>query len=324
MNKNDKLVEIKSLKKYFPVTTNVLKKKLTDNKAVDGINLSIYKNSTLGLIGESGCGKSTAGRCILNLYKPTEGEIFYYKDKKEIQISTLGSKDMRQFRVNMQMIFQDPFSSLNPRMTVLDLISEPLKSYKIGNEKQNIQLVKEVINAVGLNQNDILRYPHTFSGGQRQRIGIARAIVQNPEFVVCDEPVSALDVTIQSQIINLLQDLQDKYQLTYLFISHDISIIKHVSDTIAVMYLGKIIEIGPTEQIINDPKHPYTIDLISSVPTLESKIIKKRLKSEIPKHRICGCNYVNRCDRSKDICLSNKPELCILEKNHYISCHLYN
>ena len=324
MNKNNKLIEIKSLKKYFPVTTNVLKKKLADNKAVDGINLSIYKNSTLGLIGESGCGKSTTGRCILNLYKPTEGKIFYYKDKKELQISTLSSKDMRQFRVNMQMIFQDPFSSLNPRMTVLDLISEPLKSYKIGNEKQNIQSVKEVINAVGLNQNDILRYPHTFSGGQRQRIGIARAIVQKPEFVVCDEPVSALDVTIQSQIINLLQDLQDEYKLTYLFISHDISIIKHVSDTIAVMYLGKIIEIGTTEQIINDPKHPYTIDLINSVPTLESMIIKKRLKSDIPKHSKYGCNYVNRCDRSNDLCLSTKPKLNILEKNHYISCHLYS
>ena len=324
MYKNNKLIEIINLKKYFPVTTNVLKTKLADNKAVDGINLTIYKNTTLGLIGESGCGKSTTGRCILNLYKPTVGKILYYKDKKEIQISTLSSNNMRRFRVNMQMIFQDPFSSLNPRMTVYDLISEPLKSYKMGNEKQNIQAVKEILNAVGLNQNDMLRYPHTFSGGQRQRIGIARAIVQKPEFVVCDEPVSALDVTIQSQIINLLQDLQDKYKLTYLFISHDISIIKHVSDTIAVMYLGKIIEIGTTEQIINEPKHPYTIDLIKSVPTLESTIIKKELNSEIPRHSEYGCNYVNRCVRSTDLCVSKKPELSIFAKNHYVSCHLYN
>ena len=231
---------------------------------------------------------------------------------------------MRRFRINIQMIFQDPFSSLNPRMTVKELISEPLISHKIGNEKYTYQLVKEILNDVGLNQNDLLRYPHTFSGGQRQRIGIARALVQKPEFVVCDEPVSALDVTIQSQIINLLQDLQENYKLTYLFISHDISIIKHVSDIIAVMYLGKIIEMGTTDKIINDPQHPYTIELINSVPTLDAKLVKNELDSETPKYSEFGCNYVNRCNKAMDVCAIKKPNLQNYKNiNHQISCHLY-
>ena len=324
MHNRNKLIEVINLKKYFPVTSIVLKNKLTDNKAIDGINFTIYKNSTLGLIGESGCGKSTTGRCLLNLYKPTQGKIVYHKNENKIEISTLNSKNMRKFRINMQMIFQDPFSSLNPRMTVKDLISEPLKSYKIGNEKQIIQSVKEILNAVGLNHNDLLRYPHTFSGGQRQRIGIARALVQKPEFIVCDEPVSSLDVTIQSQIINLLQDLQENYKLTYLFISHDISIIKHVSDIIAVMYLGKIIEIGVTDKIINEPQHPYTIDLINSVPTLDAKFTKKELNSELPKYSELGCNYINRCNKAMDVCAKKIPLLKEYKNNHQISCHLFN
>ena len=324
MQNKDILLEVINLKKYFQINSNVLKSKIADNKAIDGLNLKIYKNTTLGLIGESGCGKSTTGKCLLNLFKPTEGKIFYHKNKKKKNLSKLKSKEMRRFRINMQMIFQDPFSSLNPRMTVKELISEPLISHKIGNEKYTYQLVKEILNDVGLNQNDLLRYPHTFSGGQRQRIGIARALVQKPEFVVCDEPVSALDVTIQSQIINLLQDLQENYKLTYLFISHDISIIKHVSDIIAVMYLGKIIEMGTTDKIINDPQHPYTIELINSVPTLDAKLVKNELDSETPKYSEFGCNYVNRCNKAMDVCAIKKPNLQNYKNiNHQISCHLY-
>ena len=264
MNNNEVLVKVENLKKYFPITRGIIiQKEIGAVRAVDDISFDIHRGETLGLVGESGCGKSTTGRTIIQLYRPTSGKV-YYEDR---DLSTLTGGDLRHLRRNMQIIFQDPYASLDPRMTVGSIIAEPLEIHGIGkSKKEQRERVKELLNLVGLNPYFINRYPHEFSGGQRQRIGVARALALEPEFIVCDEPISALDVSIQAQVVNLLEELQDRLGLTYLFIAHDLSMVRHISDRTAVMYLGKIVELAEREELYNNPLHPYTQALLSAVP----------------------------------------------------------
>jgi oligopeptide/dipeptide ABC transporter ATP-binding protein len=318
---NNALVKVKNLKKYFTVEAGMFSKKKGYIHAVEDVNFEIYKRETLGLVGESGCGKTTLGRLIIRLLEPTEGEV-YFEDKN---IFKLKPEELRNLRKKMQIIFQDPDASLNPRMKVMDIISEPLTTQGVFSSRGKLERVKELMNIVALRETYMRRYPHQFSGGQKQRIGIARALALNPEFIVCDEPVSALDVSIRSQILNLLNKLQDKLNLTYLFISHDLSVIKHVSDRICVMFLGKIVELGTTEEIFKHQLHPYTKFLLSALP-LPNPHLRDReqniLKGEIPSpiNIPAGCRFHTQCPYAKPICKEEEPKLINYE-NHYAACH---
>jgi len=320
MNKdNNNLLEVKNLKQYFEIPTGLLKSKPL--KAVDDISFNIKKGETLGLVGESGCGKTTVGRTILNLYKPTGGEIIF--DGKEIK----DNESIKHLRRNAQMVFQDPYSSLDPRMTVGDIVGEPLdvlKLYKSKKERQD--RINELMSIVGLSSEHATRYAHEFSGGQRQRIGIARALAVEPKFIVCDEPVSALDVSIQAQIINTFEDLQNKLGLTYLFIAHDILVVKHISDRIAVMYLGRMMELAPADELYNHPLHPYTISLLSAVPIPDPEYARKHkrvlLQGDVPSplNMPPGCPFSTRCPRATKECSQTRPELREVSPGHMVSC----
>jgi len=325
-NGNDTLLKVKSLKRYFPIEKGFWRKVVGYVKAVDDINLYIKEGETLGLVGESGCGKTTTGRCILRAIEPTEGEIlFKTEDDEMIDIVRLGKKELRGMRKDMQMVFQDPYSSLDPRMTVLDIIGEPLLVNKIAKGKKLQEKVKDLVKVVGLNIKHLKRYPHAFSGGQRQRIGIARALAPNPKLVVADEPVSALDVSVQAQILNLLQDLQKEFNLTYLFIAHDLSVIEHISDRVAVMYVGKIVEMAETEELFLNPQHPYTEALMSAVPKPDPRLKMERviLSGEVanPANPPSGCYFHPRCRYVKELCKKENPQLKEINRGHHVSCH---
>jgi len=319
-NKQTPLVEIKNLKEYFNINTGFFK--TVPLKAVDDVSFTINRGETLGLVGESGCGKTTVGRTILNLYKPTSGEIIY--DGKPIKTK----EDLKEFRTKATMVFQDPYSSLNPRMTVADIIAEPLdihKLYKTPEERR--EKVLELMAAVGLNSEHASRYAHEFSGGQRQRIGIARALAVNPEFIVCDEPVSALDVSIQAQVINMFEELQEKLGLTYLFIAHDLLVVRHISDRIAVMYLGKMVELADADAICDRPLHPYTKALMSAVPMPDPDVAKANqrivLSGDIPSplNAPSGCPFRTRCPHAIDKCAESMPAFEEVEKGRFVACH---
>ena len=314
------LIEVRNLKEHFPIQVSGLKTKPL--KAVDGVSFTIKRGETLGLVGESGCGKTTVGRTILHLYKPTDGEIIY--DGKPIKTAA----DIKEFRKKATMVFQDPYSSLNPRMTVADIIGEPLDVHKMYKTKEERQArILELMDYVGLNSEHAARYAHEFSGGQRQRIGIARALAVNPEFIVCDEPVSALDVSIQAQVINMFQELQEKLGLTYLFIAHDLLVVRHISDRIAVMYLGKMVELADANEIYDHPLHPYSKSLLSSVPVPDPNIARanKRiiLEGDIPSplNAPSGCPFRTRCRYATDICAQSMPEFKEVKPGHFCACH---
>lgn len=318
------LVQANNVKKYFPIKGGILKRTIGHLKAVDGVSLQIYKGETLGIVGESGSGKTTLGRVLLRLLKPTDGQIIF----NGVDITNLSNSRLQPLRKDMQIIFQDPFASLNPRMSVEELIEEPLIIQTSLSKKERERQVIEMLEKVGLRSTDRMKYPHEFSGGQRQRISIARALILNPMFVICDEPVSALDVSIQSQVLNLMKDLQDDLGLTFLFISHDLSVIKHISDRVAVMYLGRIVEITTKRKIYETPLHPYTQALISAIPVIDEdertreKII---LKGDLPNPADppSGCPFRTRCPLVHDRCENERPELTEIEPNHFVSCHLY-
>ncbi len=323
-SENTPLIRVCNLRKYFPGShSGIFPHRANVVKAVDNVNFTINKGETLGLVGESGCGKTTVGRMLLYLDKPTSGNVFF----ADVNINEVSSSELRKLRRRMQMIFQDPYASLNPRMTVGSIIATPLEVHKIAQGKEKYERVQELINMVGLNTEFITRYPHEFSGGQRQRIGIARAIALNPDFIVCDEPVSSLDVSIQAQIVNLLEELQNKLRLTYLFIAHDLSMVRHISDRVAVMYLGKIVELADKNGIFVNPLHPYTQALISAVPIPDPDLARTRkriiLKGEIPNpsNPPIGCNFNTRCPITTENCFSTEPKFIELEPSHWVACH---
>ncbi|MBD8067540.1 ABC transporter ATP-binding protein [Bacillus sp. PS06] len=320
------LLELIDVKKYFPIKAGLLQKQVGNVKAVDGLTMKIKKGETIGIVGESGCGKSTAGRTIIRLYEPTEGKIIF----KGNDISHMSENSLRKtVRKDIQMIFQDPFATLNPRKTLRSIIKEPLNTHNLYSAKERDEKVKELLETVGLNASFINRYPHEFSGGQRQRIGIARALALKPELIIADEAVSALDVSIQAQIINLMQDLQSDFGLTYIFISHDLSVVRHISDRVAVMYLGKMMELAPKDNLYADPLHPYTQALLSAVPTPRSKNAVRRerivLKGELPSpsNPPSGCVFHTRCPAATDICKQVVPEFKEVQTEHFVACHLY-
>lgn len=318
----EKLVEVRNLKKHFPIDRkNVL-------KAVDGLSFDIYKGETFGLVGESGCGKSTAGRTIMRLYDRTEGQVIF---KGEDVHGKKSKEELRQFNRNMQMIFQDPYASLNPRMTITDIIAEGLDIHGlVSSKEERRQKVIELLETVGLNKEHGNRYPHEFSGGQRQRIGIARALAVEPEFIVADEPISALDVSIQAQVVNLLKRLQIEKGLTYLFIAHDLSMVRHISDRVGVMYLGNIVEIAPSEKLYTNPMHPYTQVLLSAVPLPDPNLERKRerieVKGELPSpiNPPSGCIFSTRCPFATEVCKEKKPAFKEREAEQLVACHMYD
>jgi oligopeptide/dipeptide ABC transporter ATP-binding protein len=315
------LLEAKNVVKYFPIKGGVLLKEIASVKAVDDVSLSIKEGETVGLVGESGCGKTTFGRAILRLEEPTSGEVFFEGQ----DILAYDKKQMQALRENMQIIFQDPFSSLNPRKSVSHIIGEPLLVHGTKSRKQREQRVLELLRVVGLRKEHMRRYPHQFSGGQRQRIGVARALALNPKLIVCDEAVSALDVSIQAQVINLLKDLQDDFGLTYLFISHDLSVVEHVSDRVAVMYLGKIVEIAPSKTLYKKPLHPYTQALLSAVPIPDPSVPRADriiLKGDVPSpiDPPPGCSFHPRCLYARDTCRQNEPQLSEINQGHFAAC----
>jgi oligopeptide transport system ATP-binding protein len=323
-NDRKTLIQIRNLKKYFPITRGVFQRHVGDVKAVDGISFDVHRGETLGLVGESGCGKSTTGRTILQLYRPTAGEIFLDGE----DLTTLKGGKLRQMRQRMQMIFQDPYASLNPRMTVGSIIGEPLEIYKFARGKDKQARVEELLKVVGLNPYFASRYPHEFSGGQRQRIGIARALALNPDFMVCDEPIAALDVSIQAQVVNLLEALQEDMGLTYLFIAHDLSMVRHISDRVAVMYLGKIVELTDRDTLYTSPQHPYTQALLSAVPIPDPVIEEQRqrliLEGDVPSpaNPPHGCNFNTRCPVATETCFEAEPQFKEVSSGQWVACHL--
>ena len=317
------LVEVKDLKKQFGATTRILKNKLTYVNAVIAITLNIKRGETLGLVGESGCGKSTLGRTILRLTPATSGQVIF--DGQDI--GKLSNEDMRQMRKRMQMICQDPYSCLNPRMNILELVRAPLDVFKIGTREERVEKVKEMLEIVGMGEQHMMRYPHEFSGGQRQRVGIARALISNPEFVVCDEPVSALDVSVRASVLNLMNQLQERFGLTFLFISHDLSVVKHISDRVAVMYLGGIVEITSKDELYKNPLHPYTKALLSAIPLPDPsrKAAPKILEGDLPSpyNPPTGCRFHTRCEHCTARCKEEAPVLKDMGGGHQVACHLY-
>ncbi|MBV8085987.1 MAG: dipeptide ABC transporter ATP-binding protein [Chloroflexi bacterium] len=320
----DTLLEVKNLKMHFPLTKGIIfQRKVGAVQAVDGINFDVRQGETLGLVGESGCGKSTAGRSILQLYRPTEGEVIF----EGVDLVQIGGERLRRMRRRMQMIFQDPYASLNPRMTVGSIVAEPLEIHNLARGKEKQARVQELLRVVGLNPYFANRYPHEFSGGQRQRIGIARALAVNPAFIVADEPISALDVSIQAQVINLLEQLQDQFNLTYLFIAHDLSVVRHISDRVAVMYLGRIVELADRDELYLHPAHPYTKALLSAVPIPDPRIERKReriiLTGDVPTpvNPPSGCRFHTRCPIAIDVCSQVDPEWRDIGTKHMVACH---
>ncbi|MCR4407365.1 MAG: ATP-binding cassette domain-containing protein [Anaerolineae bacterium] len=325
MSDDQVLVRVQGLKKHFPITRGIIiQRQVGAVRAVDGITFDIYRQETLGLVGESGCGKTTAGRTILQLYRPTAGRVIF----DGTDLTSLKGNAMRHMRQRMQMIFQDPYASLNPRMTISRIISEPLRVHKLASGPEQVERVQELLRLVRLNPRFINRYPHEFSGGQRQRIGIARALASNPDFIVCDEPISALDVSIQAQVVNLLEDLQDQLGLTYLFIAHDLSMVRHICDRVAVMYLGLIVELAAKDELYDHPLHPYTQALLSAVPVPDPKVERKRrriiLEGDVPSpvNPPSGCRFHTRCARAQELCSQQEPAWRDVGGGHFVACHL--
>ncbi|MDM8518458.1 ATP-binding cassette domain-containing protein [Anaerolineales bacterium HSG6] len=332
---SDVIVSVQNLKMYFPITSGIIfQRHVGDIKAVDGVSFDIQRGETLGLVGESGCGKSTTGRAILQLYRPTDGTVNF----EGSELTDLKGGELRKMRRHIQMIFQDPYASLNPRMTVGSIVGEPLEVHRLASGKARKERVRELLDIVGLNPYFINRYPHEFSGGQRQRIGIARALAVEPAFIVCDEPISALDVSIQAQVINLLEELQERMGLTYLFIAHDLAVVRHISDRIAVMYLGKLVELTGRAELYAQPMHPYTQALLSAVPLPDPLAEMEREKKRVilqgdvpsPSNPPQGCNFCTRCpslERAKQEkgidCHTVEPEFREVESGHWVACHLY-
>ncbi|CAG0929284.1 Oligopeptide transport ATP-binding protein OppF [Thermoflexales bacterium] len=319
----DNLVVVRNLKKYFPIKRGVLQRTVGHVQAVDNVSFTVKRGETLGLVGESGCGKSTTGKAILQLDRPTAGEVII----DGVDLVHLKGEKLRQMRRKMQIIFQDPFASLNPRMNVGQIVGEPLDVHGVARGKEKEERVKELLKVVGLNPQFVTRFPHEFSGGQRQRIGIARAIALNPSFVVCDEPIAALDVSIQAQVVNLLKDLQGKFGLTYLFIAHDLSMVRHISDRVAVMYLGRIVEIADWQAIYDDPRHPYSQALLSAIPIPDPVIEAKRkriiLEGDVPSaaNPPKGCRFNTRCPVRQERCFIDDPQLREVMPGHWAACH---
>ena len=319
------LLDVKGLKKHFPIRRGLLQKVVGQVKAVDDVSFFVHRGETLSLVGESGCGKTTTARCILRAITPTAGQVLLADNGEMVDVATVPKPRLRLLRRQMQMIFQDPFSSLNPRMTLLDIVGEPLLVHGEGNAGQRTDRVVELLSLVGLRPEYLRRYPHAFSGGQRQRIGIARALALNPRLVVADEPVSALDVSVQAQILNLLLDLQEKLGLTVLFVAHDLSVVKHISERVAVMYVGRIVETAPTEELFASPRHPYTEALLSSVPKPDPRLRHERivLQGEVadPANTPPGCHFHPRCPYARDICREQAPAQQEISPGHFVSCH---
>ncbi len=320
---NEALVLVRNLKKYFPITKgNIMQRHVGDIKAVDGVSLDIYRGETLGLVGETGCGKTTLGRTMLRLYKPTEGQIIF----DGCDLIDIKSSELRHMRRRMQMIFQDPYASLNPRMTIGSIISAPLTVHKVVSRQEKRERVNELLEMVGLSPHFLNRYPHEFSGGQRQRVGIARALALNPDLIICDEPISSLDVSIQAQVVNLLEELQEQLGLTYLFIAHDLSMVRHISDRMGVMYLGKIVELADRDEIYLNPLHPYTQALMSAVPIPDPEASGRRqriiLEGDIPSpaEPPVGCNFNTRCPNKKEGCLEEDPPYLEVTPGHWVAC----
>lgn len=318
------LLEVKNLKKYFPIQSGFLGRATNYVKAVDDVSFEIYKGETLGLVGESGCGKSTTGRMLVDLLEPTEGEVIF----EGMDIRELKKKNRKELSKNIQIIFQDPYASLNPRMTIGDIIKEPMIVNKIAKGEELEKRLLKLLNCVGLASYHKDRYPHEFSGGQRQRVGIARAISVNPKLIVCDEPVSALDVSIQAQVLNLLHGLQHEFNLTYLFIAHGLNVVKHISNRVGVMYLGKLVEVAEDESLYNSPKHPYTQALLSAIPVPDPKKKKERiiLSGDVPNpiNPPTGCRFHTRCEKCMEICKVKEPTMIEIENNHKVACHIYD
>ncbi len=322
--RNGALVQVRNLKKYFPITRGVFQRHVGDVKAVDDVSFNIYQGETLGLVGESGSGKTTVGRTMLRLYEPTGGEILF----EGRDLAKLSASELRDTRQRMQIIFQDPYASLNPRMTVGGIVGEPLEVHRVAQGKEKRERVQELLRLVGLNPYFVNRYPHEFSGGQRQRIGVARALALNPDLIVCDEPISSLDVSIQAQVVNLLEDLQERMGLTYLFIAHDLSMVRHISDRVAVMYLGKIMELTDRDELYMNPLNPYTQALMSAVPVPDPMVEEERrrviLEGDIPSpsNPPKGCNFSTRCPVARDVCFETHPDLIEVEPGHFCACHV--
>lgn len=319
------LLRVDNLVKHFPIKRGIIIQKTVGAvHAVDGVSFDIHRGETLGLVGESGCGKSTTGRTILQLYRPTAGHVYY----DDVDLASIDGEELRKMRRKMQMIFQDPYASLNPRMTVGEIIGEPLVIHHLADKRQTQQRVEDLLELVGLSARFYNRFPHEFSGGQRQRIGVARALALNPDLIVCDEPISALDVSIQAQVVNLLEDLQKEFNLTYLFIAHDLSMVRHISDRIAVMYLGVIMELAYRYDLYNDPLHPYTQALLSAVPIPDPLVEEKRhrtvLEGDVPSpvNPPSGCRFRTRCPLAVEICKELKPEFREVKPGHWVACHL--
>ncbi|MGG4454285.1 ABC transporter ATP-binding protein [Brevibacillus porteri] len=319
----ESFVEVKELQVYFPGKSKLLKKTKSVVKAVDNVSFTIEQGETLGIVGESGCGKSTLGRAIMHLFKPTSGEICFAGRS----LTSLSAGEMRQQRRHFQMVFQDPFSSLNPRLTVKEILDEPLKAHRLGDAKERLDKIRQIMEVCGLNHTFTERYAHEFSGGQRQRIGIARALILQPQLVVADEPVSALDVSIQSQILNLMQDLQEQFQLTYLFISHDLGVVRHICNRLGVMYLGRMAELATTEQLYTNPLHPYTKTLLSAIPVADPRLRKERiiLQGDVPSpaNPPQGCAFAGRCPSAMKLCTEIRPDMLPVTDEHLVACHLY-